>query len=985
VIPQPRPRPTTFPPPSALTWRLLLLAGFLLVTLPCLAQPPEDGGAFAAPKPLHIGVGGDYPNGLDGQLSARGYPWGRIFPWELNQPEALRKYDVILLSCVPETVSGIDSTLIDWMKAGGHAYVETWAAQNRFPLQSLVNIYSNAPTLGDVVLTDPSHPIAQGLDPAKPFDMHHLQGLCVWPRDRDAGRVIARYCLDKGSKPIEKSPAIIEVPVGEGKLIYSAAPVAFARFHRGRSSEGLLLGIINYLLPDGPAPRLLFTEAANTAPPGSGARIVLPESERDADDEPPPPPAPPAPPTPEPGAMPDGFELIDCPAEEPYDVLAQVAPDGQLEGEPTTLALDGRFDAAGKARRPCAWLTLDPARVELRFGKEAKGRPVAAADWRLPGEGGRLLIRRGLRTLSVIGGAAELLRASTGLTPGGAFAVHAGSVGLVQPLCQPAAPAVFDDDFMREPDSPTPWTPVSGAWRNLGVGNEEYSVNGFHYVGKSDQTPALATAGDWFWEDYWYSAAVQLASAGAQVGLCALVQDNGDYVAFTADPAGAEGAKLRLVRRLAGSDTLLAEIDGGLALNQWYRLGMRMSGGTIEAVLDGRQVLSCPNPEVRGGYIGLLVRNGSARFDDAVVRPNSEPMRELRDEGSPLAELPVSLGPHDSLTWASPATPWEADPERPSLLWHDGFFPRDFDLSLKVRPVAERAMRRFILAPSFGAPEDQRLAVTLLLEPGSAAATVALQRPAGKPASKRVKLQDDATLEVTRRADRLVVLWCGAPLLKVDNAGVYRRAALEVFGPPVRAKDLTAQSASARDYVFGVAPTDWWVSSGEWQVSARWACDDRWSWLAGWGTGDAAIWSKRRFDGDQAVDFWVGVKMTAPGGAETQRCRDYNLVICGDQQNPRSGYSFILGGDGGVKTQLLRNGQVVAEAPTIRVPAGYNVHHCWFRVRASRIGNVISYDFERRPVFRYEDPDPLPGGYVGLWTRNSGILIPRVTIWGSEG
>ena len=83
-----------------------------------------------------------------------------------------------------------------------------------------------------------------------------------------------------------------------------------------------------------------------------------------------------------------------------------------------------------------------------------------------------------------------------------------------------------------------------------------------------------------------------------------------------------------------------------------------------------------------------------------------------------------------------------------------------------------------------------------------------------------------------------------------------------------------------------------------------------------------------------------------------------------------------------MKTQLLRNGQVVAVAPDIRVPAGYNVHHCWFRVRMSRIGKVVSCDFERRPVFRFEDPDPLPGGYVGLWTKNSGIMVPRVTIWG---
>jgi hypothetical protein len=144
-----------------------------------------------------------------------------------------------------------------------------------------------------------------------------------------------------------------------------------------------------------------------------------------------------------------------------------------------------------------------------------------------------------------------------------------------------------------------------------------------------------------------------------------------------------------------------------------------------------------------------------------------------------------------------------------------------------------------------------------------------------------------------------------------------------------------------------------------------------------------AIWNKRPIEGDVLVEYYVGIKMKAPGGPETQRCRDLNTVLCGDRSDPRSGYSFILGGDGGLKTQLLRNGEVVAESDEIRVPSGYNVHHRWFRVRAARIGNQVELDFEGRPVLRYQDAAPLAGGHVGLWTRNSGILIPRVTIYHS--
>jgi hypothetical protein len=642
----------------------------------------------------------------------------------------------------------------------------------------------------------------------------------------------------------------------------------------------------------------------------------------------------------------------------------------------------------------------------------------------LPPEGAPLLILRRPGELSVLLGAAQLLQARVRSPLGGGVALRAGSLALNEPTCQPVAPAVFDDSFMREPGSATPWKAAGGTWRNLGVGNEEYSINGFYYLGKGDEAGALATAGDWFWEDYSLTAAVQTSGTGIGVGLCALVQENGDYVAFTAD-----GSKARLVRHLAGSDSVLAEADDILAPKQWYRLGLRLSSGTgvpaggrggaggtgvpaggpsptLTATVDDQPVVSCANPESRPGFVGLLARNGSARFDDVVVRPSSHAPRPWGHEGSPHAVLPPSLGAHDMVTWGSPATSWEADPTRPSFLWHDGFFPGDLDVTLKVEPVSEPALRRFVFAPSYASPENERLTITLSLTPDSATLgtggalrksltfrTVPQTPPKGRglrglspvdvasPGGSPVP----SSLLLSRRSGRLTVYWNDRPVLRLDDAAAYRRIGLEVFGPPVGARDLAARSLTAHDYVFGVAPTDWWESAGEWQISARWACDDRWSWLAGWASGDAVIWNKRRVEGDQAVDCWMGTKMNAPGGSETVRCRDYNMVICGDRENPRSGYSFIIGGDGGVKTQLLRNGQVVAECPDIRVPAGYNVHHSWFRVRMSRIGNVVSCDFERRPVFRYEDPDPLPGGYVGLWTKNSGILVPRVTIWGSEG
>lgn len=931
--------------------------------------PDVAAGSGEPSSPLRIGVGGDYPNGIDGQLSALGLPYQRIFQWELNDPEALGQYDVLFLSCVPEIQPGIDQALLQWLKGGGRAYVETWTAQSRHPLGELVRISRDAPTRGDVVVTEPDHPIAAGLDIAAPIDMYHLQGVCARPTQRDAARILAHYCPDEGREPVANASALLCLPVGEGELVYTGAPLAFARFHRGRSPERLLIGIIKYLMPAGAAPRLMFSEPEDPPPPERRlAENGAPAPHAQAPEVP---------------SLPDGFEFIDRPGDGPYDVLVDAESAEQTDGGPSILLLDGTFDPNGRPERPCLWLAVSPERVELRRGRAPDERPVASADCGLQPSPARLLVRRREKDVSVLLRDAEILRSKVKGDPGGLVAARAGSVVLRDPLCQPVGGPVFSDDFMREPDEPTPWAAVSGEWENVGVGNEDYSINGFYFLGRDDRQ-ALATAGDWFWEDYTFTCAVRLNEPAASCGLCALVQENGDRVTFLADSAERPSAGLRLAAVRGDQESVLAEKSGGLAPEQWYRLGLRAAADALEALIDGEVVLSCPNPDARGGEIGLLVRGGSARFDDVVVQPADGPIRAPRDEGSPAALLPPSLGPHDYMTWASPAEPWVACAERPALFWHEGLFPGDLEVALPVEVVGDPALRRIILAPSVSAPEDTWLSVAIRTSPDSPTAQVSIERPGGRPKSRLIDAREGGELRITRTGRRMSILRDDRRLFEMDSASGPRRIGLEIHGPPVAAEAVRVLSPCVNDYMFGAAPTDWWVSGGTWEVSARWACDNRWSWLAGWGSEEVAIWNKRPINGDVLVEYYVGIKMNAPGGSETQRCRDLNTVLCGDRSDPRSGYSFILGGDGGVKTQLLRNGEVVAENAEVRVPSGYNVHHRWFRVRAARIGHRIELDFEGRPVLRYEDAEPLGGGYVGLWTRNSGILIPRVTIYHSD-
>ncbi|HJN17364.1 MAG TPA: hypothetical protein QGH10_17800, partial [Armatimonadota bacterium] len=625
--------------------------------------------ADAAPREFMIGVSGDYPNGIDGQLSARGLPWQRVFAWEMKQPEVLARFDVLMLSCLPTAhQSEAEKALIPWLEAGGRAFVETWAAQTDFPLLKFVKVASGAPTKGDVIITSAAHPISAALDVAKPIDMHHLQGVRVWPQDESAGEILGYYCQDGAGEHNEKWPAIVRVKVGEGEIIYSGAPLAFARFHRGNSAEPLLDGIINYLLRGEVAPKLLWTEPDNDAPPSSGERVRSGEDSEDA---------PPTDSTAEPGfpdepvAVPEGYEFIEVAADESCNIPIEVGPIDLAAAAPTVLVFDAEFAESGAPRRPCLWMSFWPDRVELNRGKRAGGKPVATAAWEAA-EGLSGYIRRREGMVSLIVGPDEVLAAKITTKPG-CLAMKPGAVSVGDPYIQPVGPVRFADDFMRASSSESPWTPVTGEWQQAGVGNEEYSINGFCYIGKGDGQ-AMATAGDWIWEDYSVSVAARPDTEGAVVGVAGLVLDETDYVALLSGPEWT-----RIVRVLGGDEAVLAEKPGGCVDGSWYRLALRVDRDELGAYMDGESVLTCPNPAARSGVAGLIVRGGSARFDDLIAQPSDEPLIAPRNEGGSVADIPPSMGPHDYMTWANPGSPWTVIRVGDDLLWHASDFIGDLD------------------------------------------------------------------------------------------------------------------------------------------------------------------------------------------------------------------------------------------------------------------------------------------------------------------
>jgi hypothetical protein len=192
-----------------------------------------------------------------------------------------------------------------------------------------------------------------------------------------------------------------------------------------------------------------------------------------------------------------------------------------------------------------------------------------------------------------------------------------------------------------------------------------------------------------------------------------------------------------------------------------------------------------------------------------------------------------------------------------------------------------------------------------------------------------------------------------------------------------RVTSLAVWSLNLKDETYDQAPVRWWVGSGEWDVTNRWSCTPDWSWFGGMSKDLAAIWYKQELAGDIVVDFYAGAKMMDESFGSRERVGDFNAVLCGDGQGVDRGYSFVVGPrEGGAV--ILRHGQVVARN------AGFKLfsqgHNRWANIRAERHGSRVLLYVDDQLVVQYVDPEPLPDGFVGLWTQRNGIMIPRVTL-----
>ena len=218
-----------------------------------------------------------------------------------------------------------------------------------------------------------------------------------------------------------------------------------------------------------------------------------------------------------------------------------------------------------------------------------------------------------------------------------------------------------------------------------------------------------------------------------------------------------------------------------------------------------------------------------------------------------------------------------------------------------------------------------------------------------------------------------------------DNPLPAEMVGFTVTSPQLPAESVQVDSDRIRE-TFEESPVGWTVQSGVWAVMSHYTCQPQWNWFGGFGAGTPTLWSKYRLDGDQVFEAYLGIKMEVDDVPEAyeRRYRDVNVTICADGQHLNSGYSLIRAGrPNGVPTTLfLRQNKLVWSSTDAGdlIPSQIKGHRQWFATRLEKRGAEIKVFLDNRLAFTYVDPQPLSGGYAGVWTVNNGIMLARANL-----
>ncbi|MGQ9731200.1 MAG: hypothetical protein ACUVX8_07975 [Candidatus Zipacnadales bacterium] len=521
------------------------------------------------------------------------------------------------------------------------------------------------------------------------------------------------------------------------------------------------------------------------------------------------------------------------------------------------------------------------------------------------------------------------------------------------------------------------WLQVGGTWR---------AGDRILRAASTFERPGTILVGPRSWRNYEIAADIIPADADG-VGLYACAE-SATHCYLLHWATGLPMGNWQLMRLGGGRPTVLALAPGNLDPHRAQRVSMAVSEGLIDCRVNGQPIISGVDFELAEGAAGLRVDGGSgAQFSNVTVCAVETPYR-------PIA-ITEQFAKEDTMAdWARPSSDWPYDAETKTRWFR---LPVFGDVSIRIpfqlpgsgRPRLTVHLGTVMEGEAYMAETPQLYVPGLEVEcvtAGDGGITVICRR--GGEVLSHVKIDTEKGEHLARldKVGKTTRVWLdGERVLGVDDGTWLENSAVGLSGEGalVKLDDLETYSTHMREYTFSGAPTDWRPQFGVWQVTDRWSCFPGWAWYGGSKHESPLLWSKRQFYGDQTFEFWGALEMdTSPKQGGYLHPSDINCTIAGDGRNLCSGYSFIFAGDNNTTTKLMRGNQVVAENRNARLvnptTGNFDFHRHWFHIKVVKVGAELHMAVDGHWVLRWQDPQPLAGGHVAVWSYNhNGILIAR--------
>ena len=457
------------------------------------------------------------------------------------------------------------------------------------------------------------------------------------------------------------------------------------------------------------------------------------------------------------------------------------------------------------------------------------------------------------------------------------------------------------------------------------------------------------------------------------------------------------------------------EVDrstSGLHEDEWADLRVEADGPHVTLYFNSQRVLENYDPQRTHGRCGFLATSDKAAYTPLAITQLDAPRKhrainetfekdrwlvtwasaeaDWYPSFKPKAYVTPAGAPHEAVGAAAPLPT-----DQPGTYWHKG--GHYHDVTVTVPATAKTLTGQTLhLAANYDADGGYRMQFSAQDNTGKVQFTRGAETVGDYTFPLSTKMQfvfqrlgdflvlraqevdpDDTAVSPEVLRERLVFAYRDRTPLKTEMIG------FTVTSPALPAAQVLVQSDRVED-TFEESPVGWITESGVWAVMSRYSCQPQWNWFGGFGPYTPSVWTKRRLDGNQTFEAYIGIKMQFDNMPEeyARRYRDMNVTICADGSHLNSGYTVIRAGhpNGKTQTMLLRKGTIVASStqPEHLLPQQGIGHRRWFATRIEKRGGEIKVFLDNKLAMTYTDPDPIPGGYATLWTLNNGIMVGRV-------